>query len=58
VAVEVKHLILFHHDPARTDDRLDVIQEAAHARLRPQNQHRQCTMAYEGLVVDLSKQIV
>jgi len=53
VAAEVKHLILFHHDPARTDDRLDVIQEAARARLRTQNQHMQCTMAYEGLVVDL-----
>ena len=53
MAAEVKHLILFHHDPARTDDRLDVIQEAARARLRTQNQPMQCTMAYEGLVVDL-----
>ena len=53
VAAEVKHLILFHHDPARTDDGLDVIQEAIRARLRAQNRHMQCTMAYEGLVVDL-----
>ncbi len=53
VAAEVKHLILFHHDPARTDDRLDVIQEAVRARLGTQNRHMQCTMAYEGLVVDL-----
>jgi len=53
VAAEVKHLILFHHDPARTDDELDTIQEAAHVRLRTQNRPMQCTLAYEGLVVDI-----
>lgn len=53
IAAEVKHLILFHHDPTRTDDGLDVIQEAARARLRTQDRHMQCTMAYEELVVDL-----
>ena len=53
VAAEVKHLILFHHDPARTDDVLDVLQEAVRARLRTQDRHMQCTMAYERLVVDL-----
>jgi ribonuclease BN (tRNA processing enzyme) len=27
VAAEAKHLILFHHDPVRTDDGLDAILE-------------------------------
>jgi phosphoribosyl 1,2-cyclic phosphodiesterase len=53
VAAEVKHLILFHHDPGRTDDRLDAIQEETRAWIRTQNQHMQCTASYEGLVVDI-----
>jgi phosphoribosyl 1,2-cyclic phosphodiesterase len=53
VAAEVKHLILFHHDPARTDDGLDAIQEEARAWIQTQNRHMQCTAAYEGLVVDI-----
>jgi len=53
VAAEVKHLILFHHDPVRTDDGLDAIQEETRAWIHTQNQHMQCTAAYEGLVVDL-----
>jgi phosphoribosyl 1,2-cyclic phosphodiesterase len=53
VAAEVKHLILFHHDPVRTDDGLDAIQEEARAWIRTQNRHMQCTAAYEGLVVDI-----
>jgi len=53
VAAEVKHLILFHHDPVRTDDRLDAIQEETRAWLQTQHRHLQCTAAYEGLVVDI-----
>jgi ribonuclease BN (tRNA processing enzyme) len=53
VAAEVKHLILFHHDPGRTDDGLDAIQEETRAWMHTQNQHMQCTAAYEGLVVDI-----
>jgi len=53
VAAEVKHLILFHHDPGRTDDGLDAIQEETRAWMHTQNRHMQCTAAYEGLVVDI-----
>jgi hypothetical protein len=52
-AAEVKHLILFHHDPERTDEELDVIQETARAWLRMQPQRIQCTVAFEGLIIDL-----
>jgi len=52
-AAEVKHLLLFHHDPVRTDDALDVIQEEARAWIATQNRHMQCTAAHEGLVVDI-----
>ena len=52
-AAEVKHLILFHHDPERTDAELDVIQETARAWLHTQPQRIQCTAAFEGLIVDL-----
>jgi len=53
VAAEAKHLILFHHDPVRTDDGLDAIQEETRAWLQTQHRHLQCTAAYEGLVVDI-----
>jgi phosphoribosyl 1,2-cyclic phosphodiesterase len=53
VAAEVKHLVLFHHDPVRTDDALDAVQQEAHTWIRTRNRHMQCTAAYEGLVVDL-----
>jgi phosphoribosyl 1,2-cyclic phosphodiesterase len=46
-AASVKHLVLFHHDPDRTDEELDLIQEQAQAGLRPHN--IACTVAYEGL---------
>ena len=53
VAAEVKHLILCHHDPARTDDGLDAIQEESRAWIHTRNRPMQCTAAYEGLVVDI-----
>jgi ribonuclease BN (tRNA processing enzyme) len=53
VAAEVKQLILFHHDPVRTDDGLDAIQEETRAWIYTRNRHMLCTAAYEGLVVDI-----
>jgi phosphoribosyl 1,2-cyclic phosphodiesterase len=53
VAAEAKHLILFHHDPVRTDDGLDVSQEETRASLQTQYRHMQCTVVYEGFVVDI-----
>jgi ribonuclease BN (tRNA processing enzyme) len=52
-AAQVKHLILFHHDPERSDDEIDAIQDMARAWLQTQAQPVQCTAAYEGLVVQL-----
>jgi len=52
-AAQVKHLILFHHDPERTDDEIDAIQDMARAWLQTQEQPLQCTAAYEGLVVKI-----
>lgn len=52
-AAQVQHLILFHHDPERTDDEVDAIQDMARAWLHTQAQPVQCTAAYEGLVVEL-----
>lgn len=53
VAAQVQHLILYHHDPDRTDDDLDAIQDMARCRVHAQDQHMQCTVAYEGLVLEL-----
>lgn len=51
VAARVKHLLLFHHDPDRTDDALDVMQADARARLALHG--IACTVAYEGMTLDL-----
>jgi phosphoribosyl 1,2-cyclic phosphodiesterase len=53
VAAQVKHLILYHHDPDRTDDELDTIQDMARSWIQTQDRRLQCTVAYEGLVVKL-----
>jgi phosphoribosyl 1,2-cyclic phosphodiesterase len=53
VAAQVQHLVLFHHDPDRTDAALDTIQETASGWLAEQDQRMRCTVAYEGLVVKL-----
>lgn len=53
VAAQVKHLILFHHDPDRTDVEIDAIQTQVRAWVRTQGAHLRCTAAYEGLVVRL-----
>lgn len=47
----VKHLILFHHDPDRTDDELDTIQEETLQWFKENDVTIRCTVAYEGLVL-------
>jgi phosphoribosyl 1,2-cyclic phosphodiesterase len=54
-AAEVKHLVLFHHDPDRTDDELDLIQEHARVWFRENNHRIRCTAAYEGLVLNIQR---
>lgn len=51
IAAEVKQLVLFHHDPSRDDDALDVLQEDARAYLAPHG--IDCLAAYEGLSLTL-----
>jgi ribonuclease BN (tRNA processing enzyme) len=46
---DVEHLVLFHHDPDRTDDALDAMQADAEARLADDG--IRCTAAYEGLTL-------
>lgn len=50
---EVGHLLLFHHDPERNDDDLDRIEEEQRAWFDQQQSTIRCTMAYEGLTLDL-----
>ncbi len=53
VAAEVSHLILFHHDPERSDCELDVIQADARAWFSAKKSSVTCTVAFEGLALDL-----
>lgn len=48
-AADVGHLVLFHHDPDRTDDELDAMQKQARERLGPAG--IECTAAHEGLTL-------
>jgi phosphoribosyl 1,2-cyclic phosphodiesterase len=50
-AAQARHLVLYHHDPDRTDDEVDAIQEMARAWLSPSAPSLQCTAAYEGLTL-------
>jgi phosphoribosyl 1,2-cyclic phosphodiesterase len=52
-AAQVKHLVLFHHDPDRTDDELDAIQAASTAWFAANAPEIRCTVAYEGLSLAL-----
>lgn len=52
-AAEVEHLVLFHHDPGRTDDALDAVQDEARAILMGLGSEARCTVAFEGLRLDL-----
>lgn len=46
---DIGHLVFFHHDPERTDDALDAMQEEAQERL--EGHGIECTPAYEGLTL-------
>lgn len=56
VAADVKHLVLFHHDPERTDDQIDAILADARARLLRLAPGMRCSAAFEGLTLDLPEQ--
>jgi len=51
IQAHVRRLILFHHDPERTDSELDAIQAAAQERLAPHG--ITCNAAHEGLALTL-----
>ena len=51
IAAEAKHLVLFHHDPARTDEGVDALRAEAERQLRPHG--IRCTAASEGLRIEL-----
>lgn len=50
-AAAVRHLVLFHHDPTRTDDALDEVQAVSREDLAGAG--IACTAAYEGLQLTL-----
>ncbi|MCL5058172.1 MAG: hypothetical protein M1130_09305 [Actinobacteria bacterium] len=45
--------VLFHHDPDRTGDELDLIQERLLHQIMERSLDRRCTVAYGGLELDL-----
>jgi ribonuclease BN (tRNA processing enzyme) len=51
IAAEVDHLLLFHHDPERTDEDLDAIEADAQERLEPHG--ITCACAHDGLALTL-----
>jgi phosphoribosyl 1,2-cyclic phosphodiesterase len=52
-AADVKHLVIFHHDPDRTDDEVDSIQEESRSWYKENNLDIKCTAAYEGLELNV-----
>ncbi len=52
-AAEVRHLLLFHHDPDRSDEALDRIQDEADSWLYARGSATRCTVAREGLVLSV-----
>ncbi|NBC19149.1 MAG: MBL fold metallo-hydrolase [Bacteroidetes bacterium] len=51
IAAEVGQLLLFHHDPERTDEDLDAVEAEAQERLDPHG--IACACAYDGLTLEL-----
>jgi ribonuclease BN (tRNA processing enzyme) len=51
VAADVRTLVLFHHDPARTDEGVDQLRAEAQRRLQPHGIN--CIAASEGLRIEL-----
>ena len=58
LAAKVGHLVLFHHDPDRTDEELDALQEESRCWFAARNSPIRCTVAYEGLDIRLSSEKV
>ena len=50
---EVGQLILFHHDPDRTDHQIDAILESARSYIADKNSPVKCNAAHEGMELDL-----
>ena len=53
-AARVGHLVLFHHDPDRTDAELDAIQLLSDRWFAENAPEIRCTVAYEGLEIRLT----
>ena len=53
VEIGVDDLILFHHDPDRTDDILDEITRKATIQRQPHGVS--CSAAYQGMTIDTSE---
>ncbi|MBI2525597.1 MAG: MBL fold metallo-hydrolase [Candidatus Rokubacteria bacterium] len=53
VAAQVKHLVLYHHDPERDDAEIDAIQDDARAWLERAGARTRCSAAFEGLILDV-----
>jgi phosphoribosyl 1,2-cyclic phosphodiesterase len=53
LAAQVKHLVLFHHDPNRTDDQLDALVVDARQRAAASGAKLEVSAAYEGLEITL-----
>jgi len=51
IEAEVKRLILFHHDPIRTDDHVDQFLAEARARAREAGSTMQIDAAAEGMEI-------
>lgn len=48
---QVKHCVLFHHEPNRTDDQVDKIFEKCKNEIRHRSYKFECSAAHEGLVI-------
>jgi len=53
VLAEPKRLILFHHDPDRTDDALDAIGERAQSWIKEHTKSTEVIVASESLALDI-----
>ncbi len=47
----VKHCVLFHHEPNRTDDHIDLILEKCRREIKQKKFTFECSAAYEGLEI-------
>jgi phosphoribosyl 1,2-cyclic phosphodiesterase len=52
-AAGVKHLVLFHHDPERTDPEIDALQADSREWMAKHAPNTKVTAGYEGLVIEL-----